>query len=91
METYAVLLKNSRCLVGNSSSGIRECEFLGVPVVNIGTRQTGRERASNVTDVPHDAAAIRTAVYAMAHTKPKRSMLYGDGTAGEKVAEILMA
>ena len=44
MELYAVLLKNCLCLIGNSSSGIRECEFLGTPVVNIGTRQNGRLR-----------------------------------------------
>ncbi len=45
------LLYNCRCLVGNSSVGIRECSFLGVPVVNIGTRQTGRDRGANVFDV----------------------------------------
>ena len=40
------LLKNSQCLVGNSSVGIRECAFLGVPVVNIGSRQHGRHRGN---------------------------------------------
>ena len=47
-----------RCLVGNSSVGIRECSYLGVPSVNIGTRQQGRERGRNVIDVGHDRAAI---------------------------------
>src|SRR3990167_9276545 len=48
------LLTQAGCLVGNSSAGIRECSYLGVPVVNIGTRQQGRERGPNVVDVPYD-------------------------------------
>ena len=47
-EDYARLVNNSRCIVGNSSSGLREGAFLGVPCVNVGSRQSGRERAANV-------------------------------------------
>ena len=53
-EDYIRVLKNSKCIVGNSSSGIREASFLGVPSVNIGTRQSDRERGPNVLDVIHD-------------------------------------
>jgi UDP-hydrolysing UDP-N-acetyl-D-glucosamine 2-epimerase len=49
------LLYNSRCLIGNSSVGIRECSYLGVPVVNIGSRQSGRDRGMNVLDAGYDA------------------------------------
>ena len=56
------LLYNSRCLIGNSSVGIRECSFLGVPVVNIGSRQSGRDRGQNVIDVDYSRTAILTAV-----------------------------
>ena len=42
---------NSECLIGNSSVGIRECAYLGIPVVNIGDRQKNRLRAENVIDV----------------------------------------
>src|SRR6185312_15296581 len=52
------LIYNARCLVGNSSVGIREAGFLGVPVVNIGVRQSGRERSHNVVDVAHDRTEI---------------------------------
>ena len=45
------LVYNSQCLIGNSSMGIRECSFLGVPVINVGSRQSGRERGCNVIDV----------------------------------------
>ena len=38
-KKFITLLKNSRCLVGNSSAGIKECSYLGIPVVNVGSRQ----------------------------------------------------
>ena len=56
------LLYNSRCLVGNSSVGIRECSFLGVPAVNIGSRQDGRERGPNVIDVGYDRRETADAI-----------------------------
>ena len=92
MEPIAFLrtLLGSGCLVGNSSVGIRECSFLGVPVVNIGTRQQGRERAENVHEVSvYDADQIRFAVYAHAKQPHSSSTLYGDGHAGERIAAIL--
>lgn len=89
-EAYAVLLRNARCFIGNSSSGIRECDFLGVPVVNVGTRQDGRQRGRNVVDVPYDRAAIAEAVRRQAaHGPYPPGRLYGDGRAGERLAEAL--
>jgi UDP-hydrolysing UDP-N-acetyl-D-glucosamine 2-epimerase len=89
---YAALLANARCLIGNSSSGLREGAFLGVPAVNIGSRQTGRQRGPNVTDVGYDAAAILAAARAqIAHGRYPRDTLYGDGKAGPKIAAALAA
>ncbi|MDO8500038.1 MAG: UDP-N-acetylglucosamine 2-epimerase [bacterium] len=59
---FIALLKNTKCLVGNSSSGIKEASFFGVPVVNIGTRQRGRSRGENVIDIGHDKNEIKLAV-----------------------------
>ncbi|MBI2055589.1 MAG: UDP-N-acetylglucosamine 2-epimerase (hydrolyzing) [Candidatus Sungbacteria bacterium] len=59
---FIALLRHARCLVGNSSAGMKEAGFFGVPVVNIGTRQHGRLRAENILDVGYDAAAIKGAV-----------------------------
>ncbi|MDO8510151.1 MAG: UDP-N-acetylglucosamine 2-epimerase [bacterium] len=56
------LLRKAACVVGNSSSGIKECSYLGTPVVNIGTRQAGRMRGNNVTDVPHSREKIIKAI-----------------------------
>jgi UDP-N-acetylglucosamine 2-epimerase len=85
-------LLGCKVLVGNSSVGIRECSFLGVPVVNIGTRQGGRERGGNVWDVPHFPDTIGMNVDTWLYTDtplPKPSTLYGDGHAGERIAGIL--
>ena len=84
------LLMRCRALVGNSSVGIRECSFLGVPVVNIGTRQAGRDRGSNVVDVDYDRAAIGAAIdYQLEHGQYEQDTLYGDGHAGQRIAESL--
>jgi len=81
------LLYNCRCLVGNSSAGIREAGFYGVPVVNIGSRQKGRERGTNVCDAPYDRAAIKTAACTqLRHGRYPANSLYGDGRAGPRIA-----
>jgi UDP-hydrolysing UDP-N-acetyl-D-glucosamine 2-epimerase len=87
---FLKLLHNSRGLIGNSSVGIRECSYLGVPVVNIGSRQAGRDRGANVLDVGYHQAEIAEAVHT--HLKNGRcpaSPLYGDGHAGQRIAERL--
>jgi len=90
IEDYARLINNSVCLLGNSSSGIREGSFLGVPVVNIGTRQQGRERADNVIDVDYESNAIVSAVQRqIAHGKYESIAIYGDGKAGGRIAQHL--
>ena len=62
VEDYARLIFNTKCLIGNSSSGLREASFLGTPSVNIGTRQMCRERASNVIDVNFNSDQILSAI-----------------------------
>jgi len=90
VEDYAKVLNNSACIVGNSSSGLREGSFLGVPCVNIGTRQSGRERGKNVVDVEYDAQAIKNAIeYQLSNGRYEPEMIYGDGRAGERITNIL--
>ena len=84
------LVYNSQCIVGNSSVAIRECAFLGVPAVNIGNRQTRRERGSNVIDVGYDRIAILDAILAQCkHGRYQTSPIYGTGEAGKKIAQFL--
>lgn len=83
------LLVNGACLIGNSSAGIREGAFLGAPVVNIGTRQNGRERGPNVIDVPYEVEPIRTAALRqIRHGRYPPSHVYGDGSAGRRIADL---
>ncbi len=89
-DDFLRLICNARCLVGNSSVGIRESSFLGVPVVNIGTRQAGRDRSHNVVDKDYESQEIATAIgIQMEHGPYPRSTLYGNGQAGYKIAQIL--
>ena len=89
-DDFLRLVYNSKCLIGNSSMGIRECSFMGVPVVNIGTRQLGRERGCNIIDVESNKTAIMNAVYYwLSNDKPEQSFVYGNGEAGKRMAEVL--
>ncbi len=87
---FIQLLSNCVCFVGNSSVGIRECSALGVPAVNIGSRQRGRERGPNVVDCLPDTEAIVSAVQRqLAHGHYPGVTLYGKGDAGERIAGLL--
>ena len=89
-EDFLRLLVNSKGIIGNSSVAIRECSYLGVPAVNVGTRQLGRERGANVIDVDHHRAAIVAAARRhLAAGPPARDTVYGDGKAGVRIAGIL--
>jgi UDP-hydrolysing UDP-N-acetyl-D-glucosamine 2-epimerase len=92
--TYWSLLAHSDALVGNSSSGIMEAASFALPVVNVGMRQQGRERARNVIDVPAEKVAIRRGI-SRALSAQFRSNLdgmsnpYGNGTAASAIAKAL--
>jgi UDP-N-acetylglucosamine 2-epimerase len=87
---FLKLLRNCRCLIGNSSVGIRECAFLGIPVVNIGSRQRGRARGRNVVDVGYSRDDIRRAATQQCEHGPYDSdPIYGYGAAGRKIADVL--
>lgn len=92
--TYWSLLGQVDVMIGNSSSGIMEAASFALPVVNVGIRQQGRERARNIIDVPADSAAIWRALQRA--LKPSfrnklRGMAnpYGNGTAAKTIARIL--
>lgn len=90
IEYYGPLLKNALCILGNSSSGIREAAFLGTPSVNIGTRQNGRQRGRNVLDVEYERIQIVAAAkQQIARKEYESDNLYGDGYAAEKIIHAL--
>jgi UDP-hydrolysing UDP-N-acetyl-D-glucosamine 2-epimerase len=90
IETYVRLMLLCACTVGNSSAPIREGAFLGVPAVNIGTRQAGRDRGPNVVDVGYGRDAILDGIRRqLAHGRYASDPLYGDGAAGPRIADAL--
>jgi UDP-hydrolysing UDP-N-acetyl-D-glucosamine 2-epimerase len=89
-ETYIHLMTKTACIVGNSSSAIREGAFIGTPAVNIGSRQDMRQRGKNIVDIEHHRAIIADAVrHQIEHGRYHSDPIYGDGKAGERIAAIL--
>ncbi len=89
-DEFVALLRRASCVVGNSSAGIKECSFLGTPVVNIGPRQQGRLAADHVRHVGYDAAAIRAAVeQQMGHGPYPPSTLYYRPDTSDQIIKLL--
>jgi UDP-hydrolysing UDP-N-acetyl-D-glucosamine 2-epimerase len=93
--TYINLLRYAACLVGNSSSGIIEAPSIGLPVVNVGTRQRGRINAGNVIFTGYDKSEILQAIFYSVNDENYRNKIkaiknpYGNGNSSEKICEVL--
>jgi UDP-hydrolysing UDP-N-acetyl-D-glucosamine 2-epimerase len=89
-EAFLRLLTHADAVVGNSSVAIREGSFLGVPAVNVGDRQGGRECGPNVVHVGYNRREIGVAIDEQcAVGRYERSTLYGDGQSGARLADVL--
>ncbi|MDR2408495.1 MAG: UDP-N-acetylglucosamine 2-epimerase [Bacteroidales bacterium] len=95
-QDYLGLLKNCKCVVGNSSSGLLEAPTFKIPAVNIGRRQNSRYRGINVIDTDFDLSTIIAAIKkAMSiefkeHLRNNCSNPYGDGHSSEKIVSLLL-
>jgi UDP-N-acetylglucosamine 2-epimerase (hydrolysing) len=87
---FSELMKNAACMVGNSSSGVREAPFLGIPSLDIGTRQTNRAQAPSLS---HAAAGDRAAIAAFLAAEWGRSYprhtAFGEGRAADRFVAVL--
>ncbi|MES2508731.1 MAG: UDP-N-acetylglucosamine 2-epimerase [Pseudomonadota bacterium] len=91
-QLFCAAMKHCAVMVGNSSAGIIEAASFGTPVVNVGDRQRSRERNINVRDVGPDADAIHAAIgQSMLHGKWPCNNRFGDGCAGRRISDSLMA
>lgn len=87
---FLKILINSKGIAGNSSVALRECAFLGVPAVNIGSRQNGRDRGRNVIDVNYDSDEILQAILTNFKIgKYEKDFVYGAGASGQNMADTL--
>ncbi|KAG7313818.1 hypothetical protein KOW79_022314 [Hemibagrus wyckioides] len=90
---FIQLVAHAGCMVGNSSCGVREAGAFGTPVVNLGTRQTGRETGENVLHV-RDADTQNKIYHALELQFGKRypcSKIYGDGNAVPRILKFLQS
>ena len=94
-KVFINMLRHARVMVGNSSAGILEAPSMGLPVVNIGIRQRGREHGDNVIFTDYDAGEIAAAITRATTDESFRALVaqrrtpYGDGKAGQRIAEVL--
>ncbi|MEM9513431.1 MAG: UDP-N-acetylglucosamine 2-epimerase [Actinomycetota bacterium] len=87
---FSTLMKHASAIVGNSSLGVREAPFLGVPSLNVGTRQHRRASSESIVDVAaDDSETIRWFLNRHWGTTPAPSREFGSGNAGERFVEIL--
>jgi UDP-hydrolysing UDP-N-acetyl-D-glucosamine 2-epimerase len=88
---YPNALRHATAMIGNSSSGIVEAGLLGLPVVDIGSRQKGRERAATVLNCAAEwgdvLSCLRRVISGGRHTA---DFTYGDGRAGPKIAKAIL-
>jgi len=90
VEDYLTLMVRCASIIGNSSSGIMEGGFLGIPCVNVGNRQEGREQTRNVVNVEPNKGKIVDAIKAqVARGRIEPDMLFGDGKSGKRAADVL--
>ncbi len=82
-EYFLVLLKNAQFIMGNSSAGIREAPYYGVPTINIGTRQENRSESKDIINCDHLESSMNTAIQKALTTKIEKLSLYGDGNSDQ--------
>jgi UDP-N-acetylglucosamine 2-epimerase (hydrolysing) len=89
-EAFLSILKHARCIAGNSSAGVREAPFYGVPSVDVGTRQTGRYNGPTVLHADYATSSVVTAVQkALTMERGASCTHFGDGSSVEKFYEAL--
>ena len=89
-ESYFQLMNEAKLIIGNSSSAIREGSFIGVPAVNIGSRQDSRIMSKNVINVKYDKFSILSAIKKqIKNGKYKSESTYGNGNASKKILKII--
>lgn len=88
-ECFLILLKNAKFIIGNSSAGVREAPFYGLPSINIGTRQNARFRGKTVIDCTYESDSIIEALKRINNVQEEKSTWFGDGSSAEKFTKYI--
>jgi UDP-N-acetylglucosamine 2-epimerase (hydrolysing) len=89
-ERFSELLRNAACIVGNSSAGVREAPFLGIPSLDVGSRQTDRAFSASITKIlAHNTDGISNFIKTDWQKRYHQQTEFGDGTATQKFVELL--
>jgi UDP-N-acetylglucosamine 2-epimerase (hydrolysing) len=88
-ESFLTLLKNCEFIIGNSSAGIREAPYYGIPTVNIGNRQNGRFIYKTIINVGESREKIMAAINMTANISRVSTTHFGDGQSAKKFLSIL--
>ncbi len=88
-EHFLTLLKNAELLIGNSSAGVRETPFYGVPSIDIGTRQNRRAKSKTIIHTDYTSESIDKAILATSAMPREKETLFGHGNSAEAFTKIL--
>lgn len=88
-EAFLVMMKYAKFIIGNSSAGIREAPYYGIPTVNIGSRQNGRTVNKDIINVGYDTQSILDGIEKASSISIQPTHLFGDGKSDEQFAQIL--
>ena len=89
-EYFLSSLKNSNLIIGNSSAGIREAPFYGIPTINIGSRQQNRYKSKSIHNVDIKSKTIENKINRLFKMKYKRNFYFGKGDSSIKIARVLL-
>lgn len=90
-ECFLTLLKNAKCIIGNSSAGIREAPVYGIPTINIGTRQQDRFHYESIYNIDAKSDEIVRAIDSINHSRPpyEKCLHFGRGDSAQKFMQII--
>lgn len=88
-EYFLTLLKNAEFIIGNSSAGIREAPYYGIPTINIGTRQDNRSVLQSIINTSYNSQDILEAIVQNKNSSPKENIAFGTGNSAEAFLETL--
>jgi UDP-N-acetylglucosamine 2-epimerase (hydrolysing) len=90
-ESYLTLLKNSKFIIGNSSSGIMGAPYYGVTTINVGTRQTNRLKTKLIKNIPFNEKIIIKTINQIKNRKIIKRRFFGEGNSAKKIEKLLLS